>query len=89
MLEASLQETNAARNHVHLLGLAQQEKFAGFIVDWRARAGRRGTLANLVPLPMSRMDVADYFGLTIETICRVLTSLIENMSFASFPRDCY
>jgi CRP/FNR family transcriptional regulator len=52
-----------------------EEKFAEFIVVWRARAGRRGALSNLVPLPMSRRDIADFLGLTIETVSRVVTKL--------------
>jgi CRP/FNR family transcriptional regulator, anaerobic regulatory protein len=76
MLEAALQEPNAARDHMLLLGRGTaEEKFAEFIVGWRARAGRRGTLANLVQLPMSRRDIADYLGLTIETVSRVITKL--------------
>ena len=76
MLEAALQETNAARDHMLLLGRGTaEEKFAEFIVNWRARAGRRGALSNLVPLPMLRRDIADFLGLTIETVSRVITKL--------------
>jgi CRP/FNR family transcriptional regulator len=76
MLEAAWQENNAARDHMLLLGRGTaEEKFAEFIVVWRARAGRRGALANLVPLPMSRRDIADFPGLTIETVSRVVTKL--------------
>ena len=76
MLEAALQETNAARDHMLLLGRGTaEERFAEFIVGWRARAGRRGALSNLVPLPMSRRDIADFLGLTIETVSRVVTKL--------------
>jgi CRP/FNR family transcriptional regulator, anaerobic regulatory protein len=52
-----------------------EEKLAEFIVRWRARAGRKGALANLVPLPMSRRDIADFLGLTIETVSRIITKL--------------
>jgi CRP/FNR family transcriptional regulator len=76
MLEATLQETNAAREHMLMLGRGTaEEKFVEFIINWRARVGRRGALANLVPLPMSRRDVADFLGLTIETVSRVVTKL--------------
>jgi hypothetical protein len=46
-----------------------------FIIDWRARDGRPGALAKLVPLPMSRRDIVDYLALTIETVSRVLGKL--------------
>ena len=76
MLEAALQETNAARDHMLLLGCGTaEEKFAEFIISWRARIGHGSALSNLVPLPMSRRDVADYLGLTIETVSRVLAKL--------------
>jgi hypothetical protein len=52
-----------------------EEKFVEFIINWRARLGRKGALANLVPLPMYRRDIADYLGLTIETISRLLAKL--------------
>ena len=76
LLEVALQETNAARDHALLLGCrSAEQKFAGFIIDWRAKVGRGGVLSNLVPLPMSRKDVADFLGLTIETVSRVLAKL--------------
>ncbi len=49
MLEAALQETNVARDHVLLLGRGTaEEKFAEFIISWRARIERVGALENLV-----------------------------------------
>ena len=76
MLEAALQQNNAAHDHMLLLGCGTaEEKFADFIINWRARAGRRGALSNLVLLPMSRRDIADYLGLRIETVSRVIARL--------------
>jgi CRP/FNR family transcriptional regulator, anaerobic regulatory protein len=76
MLESEARETTAAREHMILLGCGTaEEKFAEFIISWRARVGRQGALANLVPLPMSRRDIADFLGLTIETVSRAITRL--------------
>jgi CRP/FNR family transcriptional regulator len=76
MLETALQGTNAAHDHMLLLGRGRaEERLAEFIIRWRARIGRTGALANLVPLPMSRKNIADFLGLTIETVSRVITKL--------------
>jgi CRP/FNR family transcriptional regulator len=70
MLEISSHELEV------LLGRAMaEERLVEFVAGWRARIGRKGALANLVPLPMSRTDVADCLGLTIETVSRVLGKL--------------
>ena len=46
MLEAALQEINAAHDHMLLLGRGTaKEKVVEFVVKWRARAGRKGGLA--------------------------------------------
>ena len=42
--------------------------------------------SNLVPLPMSRRDVADYLGLTIETISRLLAKLERESVVRVLPR---
>jgi CRP/FNR family transcriptional regulator len=76
VINAGLRATDAAYDHMLLLGRATaEERFVEFVFSWRASMGRKGALANLVPLPMSRTDVADYLGLTIETVSRLVSKL--------------
>jgi CRP/FNR family transcriptional regulator len=73
LLETSSREIDAAYEQILFLGRGTaEEKFVEFIIRWRTRVGRKGALSNLVPLPMSRRDIADYLGLTIETVSRLL-----------------
>lgn len=62
------------RAQEHLLVLGRQnaeERVAAFLVDM---AERQGGLDRF-DLPMPRMDIADYLGLTVETVSRVFTRL--------------
>ena len=52
-----------------------EEKVASFLVGWRDRLARLGDVTNMVPLPMGRQDIADFLGLTIETVSRAFTKL--------------
>lgn len=63
-----------ARAQQHLLVIGRQcavERIAAFLVDLCERQGG----GRLLRLPMSRQDIADYLGLTIETVSRVMTKL--------------
>jgi CRP/FNR family transcriptional regulator len=51
------------------------EKVATFLIGWRDRLSELSGPSATVPLPMSRLDIADYLGLTIETVSRTFTKL--------------
>lgn len=51
------------------------ERLASFIVALSRRSERRGEDPNEIVLPMTRNDIADFLGLTIETVSRTFTRL--------------
>ena len=76
MNELTVQELNQAREHMVLLGRrSAEERVATFLVGWRDRLAAQKGASDIVSLPMSRQDIADYLGLTIETVSRTFTKL--------------
>jgi CRP-like cAMP-binding protein len=73
-------ELQRAQDHIMLLIKTAQERVAGFLLEM----AKRSSAVTEVDLPMSRQDIADYLGLTIETVSRTLTQL-ENAAAISVP----
>jgi len=77
---ATSRELRHVQEHVLLLIKSAQERVAGFLLEMAAR----NRSIDVVELPMSRQDIADYLGLTIETVSRTFTQL-ENSTVIAVP----
>jgi CRP/FNR family transcriptional regulator, nitrogen fixation regulation protein len=64
-------ELSRVQDHIMLLIKTAQERVVGFLLEMAARMPSE----KQIELPMSRQDIADYLGLTIETVSRTLTQL--------------
>jgi len=74
LLSMTTSNLQHAEDHMLLLGRKTSlERVAAFLIEM----DRRLTAAGIMPLPMSRRDIADYLGLTLETVSRALSRLHE------------
>lgn len=75
LLTVRSDELRAAQDQMLLLGRKTAvEKIASFLLTLADRqAGSKDP--NVINVPMGRCDIADYLGLTTETVCRTLTKL--------------
>ncbi|HKJ09163.1 MAG TPA: helix-turn-helix domain-containing protein [Gammaproteobacteria bacterium] len=65
-----------ARAHQHCLVLSRrsaEQRLAGFLMDLSDRLERRGFRTACLELAFTRVDIAAYLGLAVETVCREFT----------------
>jgi len=75
LYDRTLRELTHAQTHMLLLGrMTAAERVASFLLE----ISERQDAPHALDLPMSRNDIADYLGLTIETVCRVLSGFRRN-----------
>ena len=72
LLSLTTSNLRHAEDHMLLLGRKTAlERVAAFLLEMDSRLTAAGVLA----LPMCRRDIADYLGLTLETVSRALSNL--------------
>ena len=71
LLNMTTDNLQHVENHMLLLGRKNsRERVAAFLLEMHGRLAA----ADVVALPMSRCDIADYLGLTLETVSRELAA---------------
>ncbi|MGY4625659.1 helix-turn-helix domain-containing protein [Bradyrhizobium sp. USDA 4486] len=74
LLSMTTNNLQHAEDHMLLLGRKTSlERVAAFLLEM----DKRLTASDVMALPMSRRDIADYLGLTLETVSRALSRLHE------------
>jgi CRP-like cAMP-binding protein len=94
LLQATLSEIGAMQDHFLMLGRKSAvEKVSSFLGVLAQRIGTDIAGCPQFDLPMRRADIADFLGLTTETVCRTLTLLrgagvigIENVHTVTIKR---
>jgi CRP/FNR family transcriptional regulator, nitrogen fixation regulation protein len=69
-------ELNRVQEHLLLLVKSAQQRVASFLLEMSARLAA----TDAIELPMSRQDIADYLGLTIETVSSTMTQLASEQA---------
>jgi CRP/FNR family transcriptional regulator, nitrogen fixation regulation protein len=74
----TVRELQRVQQHSLVLIESAEERVAGFLLEMAGRCSG----SQIVELPMSRQDIADYLGLTIETVSRTFTQLVQSGAIA-------
>jgi CRP-like cAMP-binding protein len=73
-----VRELQRVQEHSLVLIKSAEERVAGFLLEM----ADRNSSAGAIELRMSRQDIADYLGLTIETVSRTFTQLVQSGTIA-------
>ncbi|MDO8290300.1 MAG: helix-turn-helix domain-containing protein [Parvibaculum sp.] len=76
LIQLTHERLNTTQMHLVMLGRhTVKERIALFLIRIAERLGLDADVGGEIDLPMSRLDIADYLGLTIETVCRAISDL--------------
>ncbi|MEM7700927.1 MAG: Crp/Fnr family transcriptional regulator [Pseudomonadota bacterium] len=88
LMERAYESLAHCREKSVTLGRATaQEKLAGFLLNLAERIGDRQGRGTSMTLPMSRRDIADALGLSIETVSRQFTMLRDQRLLETIGRS--
>jgi CRP/FNR family transcriptional regulator len=80
------QEMTLAQEHMVTLGRrSAEEKIAAFLIGMRDRHARLDGQRVHVQLPMHRLDIGDFLGMTVETVSRTMTRLAREKVIVIVP----
>jgi len=83
LFDGATRALTLAIDHMMMIGRSSaEERLAWFLTMLSARSAPK---ARVLDLAMQRQDIADYLGLTIETVSRTFT-LFRDRGFLSLPR---
>ena len=86
LLEMAGHELTLAQDQMMVLGRrTAEEKIAAFLIGTRNRYARVHGNSVHVPLPMTRLDIGDYLGLTVETVSRMMTRMARERTIVIVP----
>ena len=71
LLAISMKQSGRGEDRIELFAATATERVCSFIL----RMAGQSTRSDFADLPMRRQDIADYLGLTTETVCRTITQL--------------
>jgi len=80
-------QQHAAEQQTLLARHGAESRLAGFLVGLARRRERQGLAGDRLPLPMTRTDLANHLGMTLECLSRVLSRLSRRGVIAAERRE--
>jgi CRP/FNR family transcriptional regulator, anaerobic regulatory protein len=75
LTEISSEMAAAQDQIIHLGRTGARERVATFLLNIARRSGAEMVVPVEIDVPFGRLDIADYLGLTVETVCREISKL--------------
>ncbi len=86
LYEMAGHELSLAQEQMVIIGRrTAEERVVCFLIGLRKRWARVNGNSVTVPLPMTRQDIADFLGLTIETVSRAISKLAREKLLVVVP----